>query len=221
MRYVPIMMACLFAHAHAQLIPSGSPKVEFVYGDSSTKHFYGLACEVEVAAIKSANVRGFKNVGLAEAVGFTRGETCTKEIKKPQPTIDWDAAAGISQTAKKAEKPIRLKLIQLTSDVISYVDRDVQVRASITISSRYSGVFEGMEKIAYAFEIRDETSSLTAYMERDARSERLRSILLKEALGKDLVGLVTLRIPKNNYADKNFWDEAIFRAYTDLKIWDD
>ncbi len=175
---------------------------DYHIGDRAKKTAYSLGCK-ESEAFGGGEMLLDRSDAVAK--GYTIAAKCTP-FPKPQ-----------SPKAVKPFKPI--SLIQILSDVISYDEKDLSVRASLRIGRSYNGNFTGMEKVGYAFEIYDDTGSMTVYMDRNDASARLRQILLTTGRGNDVVGDLIIWIPKTFGTGRNYQDEAVLMSYSNLKVW--
>ena len=85
---------------------STSVSAQYVYGDSATKLYYGIDCDLEIGAIEKGSAVGFKTAQAAEKAGYVRGAACTKAAKKTPENVDWDSVAGIKSGPIEIKKGV-------------------------------------------------------------------------------------------------------------------
>lgn len=172
-----LLLSTFVSAASAQLVPDPNPTTEYVYGDSSTKRFYGLKCDVETAAIAAPNLKGFKTVALAEKEGYSRGPTCTQKpivqmvnvVPAPQadtPPARAETSGPIAQASERRSTPKRPtrvikvpQLLAITSEPKEHLGKLLSIRATIRISDNFSWSDDH-----YSFELDDDTATLYVFI---------------------------------------------------------
>lgn len=156
--------------AVAKSVTTVKPEDTFV-GIVDTNYYYPFRCD-EARFDPNTLQRTFSSETEAQQGGFKRGSTCSK----PKPVVDQTYNVEKSQPLKSARA---IKIIQMTSDVYSYVDKVVTLEGEISMSTNFVGEFADAERLFYAFRMRDGTDSVLLYAPKNLGGARLRQYLLR------------------------------------------
>ena len=156
--------------AATKSVASVKPEDTFV-GIVDPKFYYPFRCD-EARFDPNTPQRSFNSEAEAQQAGFKRGSTCSK----PKPVVDQSYIVEKSQPLKSARA---IKIIQMTSDVYSYVDKLVNLEGEISMSTRFVGEFANAERLFYSFRISDGTDAILVYAPKNLGGAKLRQYLLQ------------------------------------------
>lgn len=167
------IQCCIFTLVVFMSLSVMTISAQYVYGNSTTKNYYSIDCEVEIGSIEKGYVVGFKTAAAAEKAGYVRGKTCTRVPPKTPEKVDWDSVAGIKSGPIEIKKGVdKVTILYVKNNLDRYFGQVVNLRVSISQSG--GGFFpykKGLSTYSM-FDISDDTNTGYVYM-KNASAKKL------------------------------------------------